>query len=185
MRNGSNQLLYSDFYSLYCFSFFFFLSINRFFHYQAETEWHFFFFCKVQSPRECADPSQSSIYPRYFTFLPVKTSTGKCCYLPGFWEAVTSTGCLLLQRRLHTTVLYALSVVPHSCCEAHAVMSNLDFGKRGINTKVRMMEGRRAFEWKIEGCHCKVVSLPPSFFQSWLLIFLTWNTAALKLSIVL
>lgn len=67
-----------------------------------------------------------------FTFLPVKTSTGRCCYLPSFQPPVTSTSFSLLQKLSPTTFLDALPAVPNSCWEAQSGMSNP--GRRGEPT---------------------------------------------------
>ena len=73
-------------------------------------------------------PSQPP--PPYFTFLPVKTSTSRCCYLPGFQQPVTSTSFSLLQKLSPTVFLDALPAVPNTCWEAQPAMSNLEGKKK-------------------------------------------------------
>lgn len=65
-------------------------------------------------------------FPLNFTFLPVKTSRSRCCYLPGFQQPVTSTSISLPQKLSHNTFLDALPAVPDTCWEAQSVMSNFE-----------------------------------------------------------
>ena len=69
--------------------------------------------------RGFARPSHPSNSPTYFTFLPVKTSTSRCCYLPGFQQPVTSTSFSLLQKLSPASLLDVLPLrllVPAGRC---------------------------------------------------------------------
>lgn len=81
-----------------------------------KTEQHCFY---ILLSRGFARPSHPSNSPTYFTFLPVKTSTSRCCYLRGFQQPVTSTSFSLLQKLSPASLLDVLPLrlpVPAGRC---------------------------------------------------------------------
>lgn len=74
MRNGSNQLLYSDFYSLYCFSFFFFCQLTAFSITKQKLSDTFFSFVKSNHPENVqillSPPFTPVTLPFYLLRLP-------------------------------------------------------------------------------------------------------------------
>lgn len=142
-RNGSNLfLIYPTSHSLHYFhAFRHSACLPRSVRMYAETEQHCFY---TLLSRGFACPSHPSTQ---FTFLPVKTSRSRCCYLPSFQQPVTSTSFSLLQKlSLSTFWMHSLwFLIPD-----HHKSQN---------------DGRKesSCEWNTEGCRCnKVIYFFPS-----------------------
>lgn len=87
-----------------------------------ETEQHCFY---ILLSRGFPCPSHPSTQ---FTFLPVKPSRSRCCYLPSFQQPVTSVSFSFLQKPSLSTFSMRFPAVPDTCWEAQSVMSNFGQG---------------------------------------------------------